>query len=293
MASTGADTNYVAEFGPLLRQWGVEPQSVDLVSVSENTVFRVRGADKRLYALRIHRENYHTLAELNAEQSWAEALNAFGVHTPKVFQTADRLYYKATDWQGRRRYAGLIEWIDGKPLSEVIESSKDPEFLYAKAKQIGGICAMAHQQAVHWQIPDGFERHALDIDGFLGDSPWWGRFWEAPALTVDQKARFSAARNKLRIVLEEYDAAGGVFGVIHADLHARNLLVVGEDLLVIDFDDSAFGWQLYDIATALFEYRARRDFEKVEQAFLEGYQEHRIFSPNDRKCCRDLDMLGW
>ena len=41
------------------------------------------------------------------------------------------------------------------------------------------------------------------------------------------------------------------FGLIHADLHGRNLLMDGGcNLTIIDFDDCCYGWFAYDIAVA-------------------------------------------
>ena len=41
-----------------------------------------------------------------------------------------------------------------------------------------------------------------------------------------------------------------VYSMIHADMHPGNVLVDGDRLTVIDFDDAAWGWHAYDIAVA-------------------------------------------
>ena len=41
------------------------------------------------------------------------------------------------------------------------------------------------------------------------------------------------------------------FGLIHADMRLGNLLVDGERVTLLDFDDCGFGWFLYDLAASL------------------------------------------
>jgi len=76
------------------------------------------------------------------------------------------------------------------------------------------------------------------------------------------------------------------FSLIHADLHPENIVCNGEDLSLIDFDDSAYGWHMYDIASALIEDRLAPGFGALREALLEGYREHRPLEG------RDVDMLS-
>ena len=48
-----------------------------------------------------------------------------------------------------------------------------------------------------------------------------------------------------------------VYSLIHADMHPGNVLVDGDRLTIIDFDDAAWGWHAYDIAVALVLSPAR------------------------------------
>ena len=45
------------------------------------------------------------------------------------------------------------------------------------------------------------------------------------------------------------------YSMIHADLHPRNLVVNGERLHIIDFDDAGFGWHMYELAVGVFDFR--------------------------------------
>jgi Ser/Thr protein kinase RdoA (MazF antagonist) len=92
-------------------------------------------------------------------------------------------------------------------------------------------------------------------------------------------------RERLVAILERYGSSTGNFGLIHADLHFGNLLLTSRGLGVIDFDDAAFGWFVYDLAVALMEHQADPDFPALTAALLRGYRSER---PLDR---RDEAML--
>lgn len=63
-----------------------------------------------------------------------------------------------------------------------------------------------------------------------------------------------------------------VYSLIHADMHPGNILVDGDRLTVIDFDDAGFGWHQYDIAVVLTYWQAKPNAAEIERAFLDGYR---------------------
>ena len=90
------------------------------------------------------------------------------------------------------------------------------------------------------------------------------------------------------------------YGVIHADLHPGNLLADGDTLTVIDFDDAAFGWHIYDIAVALSHYETRgRISPRSGEAFLRGYRARRELAEDVLALLpmflliRNLAVIGW
>ncbi|MGH6634027.1 MAG: phosphotransferase enzyme family protein, partial [Sphingopyxis sp.] len=89
------------------------------------------------------------------------------------------------------------------------------------------------------------------------------------------------------------------FGLIHADLIPDNLLHHERMLRPIDFDDSGFGWHLFDIATILFAYLDEPFYESVEDALFAGYRSVRALDDSERArlplfmLLRSLTYLGW
>jgi Ser/Thr protein kinase RdoA (MazF antagonist) len=156
-----------------------------------------------------------------------------------------------------------------------------------------------HKQSTLWKEPPGFTRQRLDLDGLLGEAPRWGRFWEHPDLTEVEQAALLRARDQVRSALKAYEERSDNFSLIHADLHPDNIIHNAGDLSLIDFDDSAFGWHMYDIAAMLIEFVTAPDFEILCAALLEGYREHRPLARRDVQILptfilvRGLATIGW
>jgi Ser/Thr protein kinase RdoA (MazF antagonist) len=263
-----------------LEEFAVDVDRVEFFLASENIVYRVTATDGAMYALRVHRPGYHTLEELESESAWTSALAAAGIATPRPLSTRSGTGYAVVPYgaDGDVRHVGLIEWLDGAPLEALHEDGHDLEGVF---RELGVLLGRMHALAERWEIPDGFLRHRLDVDGLLGEAPFWGRFWEVPELTphrdqvLDLRARLAAA-------LHAYGFGADRFGVIHSDLLPPNVLVRSDGTVAaIDFDDTAYGWFLYDIAVALFEVYPDPRYDAYRAAFVAGYRGQRTLADDD------------
>ena len=241
-----------------LDEWDICAVELELISISENTVFRVDTNTGETYVLRIHRPGYHNLAELNSEQQWTAALKRAGIGVPLPRLTRDCRGYAIVPVPGsmETRHVGIVEWFEGVTLSSIMAQAPDEKALALHFDQLGRIAARIHNQAVSWQIPEDFQRHAFDADGLMGDAPFWGPFWVLPELKAAEREHILNARRAIHRTLSDYGKGEGTYSLIHADLHPHNLLVNGDQLHVIDFDDAGFGWHQYEIAVALDAYRS-------------------------------------
>ncbi len=136
-----------------------------------------------------------------------------------------------------------------------------------------------HLATARWTPPPGFKRHAWDAEGLVGDAPFWGRFWEIEAASDDERVRLSAIRNQLLESLSALPRNAGVYSMIHADLHARNVLRDEDRLSVIDFDDAGIGWHAFDLAVAIWDrmdmLTGQTHFELAHDALMKGYRSRR------------------
>ena len=84
--------------------------------------------------------------------------------------------------------------------------------------------------------------------------------------------------------------------MIHADVLRENILVNDGALSLIDFDDSGFGFRLYDLGTALSQNLYEPDYPQIRDALIAGYSQTR---PADRSTvevftlARTCASVGW
>ena len=305
MTDQAADARYAPAVADALAAFPIAVRAAELVHVSENLTWRVTDDVGRRYVLRLHRPGYHTLEELVSERVWIRSLDAAGIAVPQGIRTRTGEEYATVTLPetGERRHAGLAHWTEGEVLERVLAeragSLADPALIGRWFGQLGALIAAMHNQASGWPAPPGFERHALDADGLMGDEPFWGRFREHPSVDVAERTLLEQARARLHAELVALPRTADTFTLIHADLHAGNLLVHDRTLAVIDFDDAGFGWHQYDLAVALRHYRAEPTFELIRDAVLRGYRSLRQLSNEAAGLIptfiliRRLASIGW
>jgi len=283
----------------LVEQWGINDlSSVALISARENTVFSVNAGNAK-YALRVHRAGYHSDEALTSELQWMAALDSHGVTTPKVIPTKDGTLFRHFS-DSDPRQVDLLEWVLGTPLGAIDKGGNECGTGIAENySMVGSLMAKLHNQSEVWERPIGFTRHYWDVDGLLGDNPLWGRFWEAEGIDVSRKDLILKARNKAKSELALFGKGDDRFGLIHADFLPENLLYSNGEITLIDFDDSGFGWHMFDVATTLFYLVRENVFSDVLDSFVAGYRLHRNLPDDHLKMLqtfmviRGLTYLGW
>ncbi len=295
-----SDSMLLAAARDAAASWPLAVRDLRLVSRSENYAFRVEDTDGRLFVLRLHRPGYHNFEELVSEQTWTAALREAGIDVPVPFLTRTGDGYATAYVGDEHRHAGMLVWVPGDVLGGLIANAA-PAFIDDCYARIGEVMAALHSQASAWRVPDGFARHAFDAGGLMGvggETPFWGRFWESELVSSEDRAMLASLRDRIGPTLASLDRTPANYGMIHADLHPHNVIVSGERLHAIDFDDAGFGWHAYDFAVCLGAH-GRPDFGRRQSAFLEGYL--RVRTPDERMVAliplflliRSLASIGW
>jgi Ser/Thr protein kinase RdoA (MazF antagonist) len=285
-----------------LESFPIDPGELTPVSLTENVTFRV--VDRRdggAYVLRLHRPGYHTLEELESERAWIRALGEAGVDVPTPVPARDGRGYVpvAIEATGESRFAGMARWTEGRLLSDVLAESGDQALVEDYFAQLGAIVATMHNQASAWRPPPGFTRHDLDADGLMGATPHWGPFWEHRALSAAERRLLLQVRDRMHETLARLGRDPPAYSLIHSDMHPGNILVAGDRLTVIDFDDAGFGWHQYDIAVVLMYWQFKPNAAEIDRAFLRGYRAVRPV-PDEAlaaipmfRLIRGLASIGW
>jgi Ser/Thr protein kinase RdoA (MazF antagonist) len=247
------------------QHWG--GQSPRLIRNRENAVFEIT-LPTGPAALRLHRMGYQSDAAIWSELWWCAALAAEGVAVPAALPNL-RGDLLVTLSNGRK--ASVISWVKGEALGIAGEPFDLPlPVLLDRHRALGRLVAEFHAATARLTLPEAFTRPRWDILGLVGEAPFWSRFWEHPEATPDQRATLIRARAFLRERLTDHATTAPIVP-IHADVLRENVLVNDHSLSLIDFDDSGWGFALYDLGTVLSQNLYEPAYPEILEALMEGY----------------------
>ena len=284
--------------------WGIDGNSpLALLKLRENGIYRVLDqATAKKYVVRVHRAGYHSDTELQSEWQWMSSLREYEVFTPVLRYSNKGRMFEIVGATGvpEPRQVDIVDWIEGEQLGSLEEGLEGAAHeIRERFETLGSIMAKMHNHAEHWREPQGFTRHAWDVDGLTGEQPFWGRFWELPALSAWQKDRMMKVRDKLRTELTALGTEPDKYGLIHADLMFENILTGEDGVRVIDFDDCGYGWYLFDLATSIFFLQGTEHFNLAKEALITGYRKNRPLTDEHLSwlptifMARATTYLGW
>ena len=246
-----------------------------LLNRSENETWRAGPL-----ILRLHRQGYHTKPEIASELAWLTALQDLpGLNAVRPVPGAQGL---VTDIG--TRFLVAFAPIQGQEL----HPGDDLARWFAP---LGEITARLHLHARAWTPPQGFTRKRWDVETILGPDPHWGHWRQAQGLDPQGATLLARATDALAIKLHAYGTGPETFGLIHADLRLANLMVNGDTLTAIDFDDCGFGWWAYDLAAALSFYETDPRLPDLIACWVEGYSRIARLRPEDRAMIPSLIFL--
>ncbi len=248
--------------------WGLSPKTrVSLLNISENATFRADDPEAEApLILRVHRPNYHSRDEIRSELAWIDALRAEEIAPiPAPVELAGGGRIATMEAAGEARDVVAFEFMSGAEPAP-------GDDLADGFRQLGAISARLHAHARDWEKPAGFTRKTWSFDTTVGPTPHWGDWRAGLGLTADGKAVLERACGKLSADLAAYGTGPDRFGLIHADLRLANLLVDGDRIGLIDFDDCGFGWFAFDFAAAISFHETDPSIPALTDAWVEGYR---------------------
>lgn len=229
--------------------------SFELINHEFNSTYKVLSESGVRYALRVNVNSDRSRENLDAEIYWVSQVNS--VRTPKPVKNS-RGDFVTTGWHeasGRELSAVVYTWLEGEEVGD--------EPTLEQIHAMGVAMAKLHSEAEHIQLPPGAELPS--VDDFL-----WGQkdmlFSPVSSLSEADKKDLAVVRTEVEAALEVLSRDAKV-QPIHADIHPYNVMWHEGELAVFDFDDSAIGLPVQDLATSLYYL----DTDEQDQAFLAGY----------------------
>ena len=134
------------------------------------------------------------------------------------------------------------------------------------------MCGLGAAAAPRASFIPPITRPVWDCDTTLGPNAPWGNWRDFADFAPQERRLLERVEERIRCIMAAYGKPHGRFGLIHADMRLANLLVEGDILKLLDFDDCAYSWHLFDLAASLSFIEARPDLPDLIAAWLEGYR---------------------
>ncbi len=283
-----------------VRVWGLTLEALDWLSYSSNAVFAVRTTDAR-NVLRLSLPGRIKASRLRSELEWLRAIrqrtdllapNPVPVSVKEKEQLYATLPHELLP-PPHYVYGVLFEHIEGR-------SKSASELTAGDCRRIGRYLGRLHQEA-QFDMPTAFDRPRLDQPGLFGAESPYGSADESRALEAGQREVFAQVAQRVGQIMARLDGERDSFGLIHADLLAKNVLFGSNTIAAVDFEFSAWGYFLYDLAPLLWQLRGDRsaDYDQLEGALLDGYLSARHDANVDREAlevfiaARQLASCRW
>lgn len=284
-----------------LAHFGLTPDGpLRLLKQRENSVYACESGG-RSYVVRVHRRGYHTDAELACELDFVAALAAQGVAVPHFLRTLDGQGFCVVGSDAQAHQVDVQELIPnlGNFGDERTAVSGEAHLNPSDFSALGTLIAQVHEATERSQYTMAVPRDDWDLAGLVGPHYAWGDPLRIAELSAEDLDTLRAAIEQIRATLIAYGEPPHRFGPIHSDLTPENVLRTDDGLVLIDFDDFAAGWHLFDLATAIHAFTPHPRRAEYEAALFAGYQSIRPLDPIDFEVfpaillARSLTYFGW
>jgi Ser/Thr protein kinase RdoA (MazF antagonist) len=266
-----------------LADYDLPPARLSLIAHRHNTLFRVDTPDGERYVLRLHRQGAPNVEKVSSELAWLAALRrdtALEVPAPVATRGGQLLSLVADAGLPQPSIGVLFRWLPGRRLRHGLT----PRAL----EQVGELMARLQNHAAGWHRPPDFVRNRVDwpvasaralpdpfVPPVISGLHSLAAAWLSPA----DAGQVAAVLTRLQSAQQALGRGLDAYGLMHADLHHRNLLFDHGRLRPIDFDDCGFGLLLFDPAVMLSEILDWPNYPALRAGLLAGYRRARPLPP--------------
>jgi Ser/Thr protein kinase RdoA (MazF antagonist) len=273
-----------------LAAYDISVVRVSYVAQSFNTVFRVDGADGSTYALRVSPNlRIHADGCEAVEAVWVAALRRdTGLPVPQVIPTRDGSPIASIGRPGVPgvRTCVLFEWVGGRPLRHRMR--------VPLVRKVGALTAVVHEHGASYsaELPAG----ALVADRVL--------YFRARDRLDELGPRYGSV---LREAVDRAQRALDALWrdpphrphLLHGDVQPGNVMVHRGEVVLIDFQDLIWGFEIQDALIALCALERSDDVLVWVEAFRSGYESVRPWPAADAEtigavlAARHLNVLNF
>jgi Ser/Thr protein kinase RdoA (MazF antagonist) len=272
-----------------LDQYDLEVGRCSFVARAFNTVFRVDTTNGATYALRVAPSlRIHADECEVAEAAWLAALrHDAGLAAPQVIPARDGSVVVWVSAAGvpDARSCVLFEWVRGRPLRERL----NPDLV----RKAGALTAVVHRHGVGYASEPS--AGVLIADRVL--------YFRAPPRLEELRAAYGSlvdeAVARAQLALDElWRNPPHAAHLLHGDVQPSNVMVSGAEVVLIDFQDLIWGFEVQDVTIALMALEHYGDSGSLGDAFRSGYESARPWPDADPetlaalRAARHLNILN-
>ena len=250
-----------------LSAYGLDEVRLAYLGGPTDATFEVTTGDpSRHYALRIHNPGRSRDA-LQREILWLTALRRdTDLTVPEPILTMDGELVRKVSIAGVHgvRPCILLRWVDGESL----DSELTPDHL----RSVGGLLGGLHAHAETFRWPEEItppRRNATLMSEVLDEELLRTRYSE------EQVDTFRRAIERIAVTMSTLRDGPDVAGIIHAELHRRNVLFHENAAGAIGFETCQWGYYAYDLAVVQGWIERRETGGELVAALLDGYRSTR------------------
>ena len=241
-----------------IKQYNFTLPELELIKCLENTTFKLSSKEGK-FLLRVYRGKHNTIQDIESEAQIINYLRADShyKYQEPIRNKADN-FVSIGDAKEIYKPVSILSWIDSPPIGDELQ---DLTLFY----KIGKLIAHIHDRLSYWQTPDNLHRPMLDVNSLIGSN---GAFKYAPLAYRNLDEETVDLIELVYNYLLEFETLNtresGIFGIIHGDLHLNNLIIHHNTLVPIDFDDSGWGYYIYDLAVTLAKYWDTPEYSTIK-----------------------------
>ena len=271
-----------------LRSYDLANADIESVNSGSNKVYKITKGERKYYLRISTRPFVHIAAEIN----WMTYLSS-GVVVPELIKSADGRLIETYEVDGKTYIICVYREMEGAYWDKNNPLLWNETVFYNWGKTMG----KTHQMTKEYKPSDNaysrprFEDYLVPLEYYKSIT------------SVYEKIK--RVQNEILALSRDSDS----YGLIHCDMHQQNMLISGDHIGVLDFDDCKYGWFALDIGIALYhalwwglpdDDREKNAFAaKIVKSFIKGYNKNNHLSDYWIKkiplfmLYRQIDALSW
>ncbi len=274
-----------------LREYDLQVARVSFVARAFNTVFRVDAADGTVYALRMSPSlRIHADGCELAEAAWLDALRRdTGLPFPRAIRANDGSVVVTVADAGvtGARTCVLFEWVNGRRLRERVTEDL--------VRKVGVQAAVVHEHGAAHR-PETAPAGVLVADRV--------RYLRVPSRWAELAPTYGSvltdAVERAQVSLDAlWRDPPHPPHVLHGDIQTGNVMVERGRVILIDFQDLIWGFEIQDALIALRGLEHSAEVPELKAAFRSGYETVRPWPDADDemvaalRAARHLNILNF